>query len=180
MDSEVTSQLLKLSPKKFSKLFLETITSKALKEESDTCYYSLSSSAKGDFFGVNLDNLVFRAENSYELWLLVYEYILKNSKGYGKVLVFYTNKTRCMQTNEIMSNDKYDMSNFDKEDIEDMINEASGNTIEEAMETIVDNVVDDLFKNDTLWVREINFEDDDDEEEEDEEDEEDEVEEEDE
>jgi hypothetical protein len=158
------SSLLNLTVKDRKKLFLKTLKNKALKEEKELRTYTLGS-CDGPFFqGVQLDSLIFAANNPYELWLLVYRYMLKHSNtGEVKNVIrfkdlddeLFTSKTIFLDIDDCKK-DTFDMLNSD--DLYDGISSLMESDTDDdvTIEEVVDEFIEDFFMNDYFWAREIN------------------------
>jgi hypothetical protein len=77
-----------IDPDDLIEYFLNIIKKKALENHKIIGYYQVKSISQPYFFGIDLECLIFRAYNKYHLWLILYDYILKNSsmKKYYNVI----------------------------------------------------------------------------------------------
>lgn len=154
------TSLLNLKPSKRKELFISKMKELALNEEQDKRPYSLGSRDDGNS-NINLNNLVFVANNPYELWLIVYEYLNKNISYQKKVISLdRISKTEIILNNKIVPEDEDD-NNFQMYDDEDIIDSIEylmeGDTDDDIkMEDLIEEVIENFFKNDYFWAREIN------------------------
>jgi len=159
--------LLELSSHEFVKKFLAVVKEKSLAEEVSRSAYSLHYFATGSFFKVDLSDLVFIADNRYELWLAIYQYMLDySSDSDSKTIVQFANKELGLENIRLVK--KYlgieeKREPFNMADYEELLNEFNcelemlddEDSFAFSMEDFVDLVVENLFTNDTFWAREI-------------------------
>jgi hypothetical protein len=154
--------LLNLTPKKRKELFMSKMKDFALEEKKDKRPYVLGCIDGNYFCNLNLKDLIFIANNEYELWLIINEYLSKNLN--------YNKKKHLISLREITKNDILLQSKYQRDIEEDDIfkfydDEEIIETIQFLMEDdnddtikikdVIDEVIDDLFKNDFFWVREV-------------------------
>ena len=153
--------LLSLTPKKRNTLFMNKMKELAFNSEKEKTCYCVSSRDQ-DFTNINLNNLVFVANNVYELWLIVYSYLNKHIDRQKQVI----SMDRVSSKGEILLNyknlpddeddEKFQM--YDDADIIDTIEFLMEDDADDSVkiEDVVEEVIEDFFKNDYFWAREIN------------------------
>ena len=150
------SSLLKLTDNKLFDLFLEAMRKNAFEDDKYKIPYSLHHYQSGSFNMVDLTNLVFVAENQYQLWLIVYEFMLdkSNCNLCTTVIKYLDGKLikKCVDDEEI---EPYNMANIEnlRSCIYDMMDDENDNDIE--INAVVDDIVSNFFRNNTFWAREI-------------------------
>jgi len=144
-------KLNELESQDFINKFTETIVEKSKnskqKEEKYTIHYKKSNYLAN----VNIDELIFVANNSYHLWLLVYKYMLENSSTQERK--FYITSDFIdwnLNVTTIQQNMPYsiplNMANY-REFV--LLIENDNTTMEE----IVDEVVDNFFNNKIFYAK---------------------------
>jgi hypothetical protein len=162
------SSLLQLSKKERINKVLKLMRANAINRKDEyPAFYVLSSCEGSKFYNLNLDDLVFNANNEYELWLSVYNYMSKNSSSKSKLKIVNYNPSLNTFDIKIKSKDE-DSDVFQLvsdedilEIINDLIKEENYENSEEdgdnlLLQHVVDKIVEDLFMNDYFWVRKIN------------------------
>ena len=154
--------LLNLTPKKRKELFMAKMKDFALEEEKDKRPYALGYRDGNYFYNLNLNDLIFVADNEHELWLIVNEYLCKN--------LIYNNKKQVISLREITGSDiilhsKGHVNDEDNDTFKFYDDEEIIETIQFLMEDdnddtikikdVIDEVLEDFFKNDFFWVREV-------------------------
>ena len=144
-------QILNLPSDEFMNYFFETIeTMKNVNNlENESNSYKLKSNTKY-FYDLNLENLIFTAKNKYELWLLVYRFLLQHTSVKVINKITFDQDDNLQILNEIVNKDTDEHYNIGEYwEIRDIFLQEEK---ELGMKDIIDLVVDDLFYNKTLWI----------------------------
>jgi hypothetical protein len=141
-----------------TKSFLKAVTGLAESEPKFKECYCLNHSGNGSFYNVDLSNLVFVANNPYHLWVLVYNYMNKNSSCCKKIVIRSNdeqdNLVSYIYEGETSENDKhFDMA--DNEYLLSFTSESLDYDNDDDIFYIVENVITDFFQNDDFWARKI-------------------------
>lgn len=147
--------LLNLPEKEFMSLFSKSIKFLAESTPEDPGFiYKLKYNNSKYFYDLNLENLIFTAKNKYELWLLVYRFLIQHTSVKIINKISFENDCILDISNEIIDtqpNDCYSIGEY--WEIRNICNEnLVDNTDYVIMQDIVDLVIDDLFYNKTLWI----------------------------
>jgi hypothetical protein len=144
-------KIINLPKDEFMNYFFETIN--IMKEvnnlENKKISYKFRSNTKY-FYDLNLENLIFTAKNNYELWLLVYRFLIQHTSVKVINKITFDPDGNLQILNEITDkhiDEHYNIGEY--WEIRDIFIQEEK---ELDMKDIVDLVVNDLFNNKTFWI----------------------------
>jgi hypothetical protein len=135
-----------------SELFLETLKNLSKFGGYKSCY-TIHHGGNGSFYNVDLSRLVFVAQNEYQLYLMVYNYMKKHSSFYKKIVI-----RNDLDSEELTESVEYvyEGENKDNDKYYDMVSEEYLKSFEvDDVEELVEIVMLDFFENEELWARKI-------------------------
>ena len=146
-------KLKELEQQDFINKFTETIIHKAKKGKQKEEKYTIHFKKSNYLANINLDELVFIANNSFHLWLLVYKYMLENSSIREREFYITSNLNDWnLNITTTQQNMPYsiplNMANY-KEFISLIEND------ETTMEDVVDEVVNNFINNNIFYAKRI-------------------------
>ena len=148
------ASLLKMSSDDLINMFIYTVKSKAKSTDNKKYFYRLHCDPTfNNFYKINLNQLIFIANNKYHLWLIVYHYLLENVTSKQILITGDDNESNDFQIIKEVVRNPLDMAdeNLLREFIFDMINDEEDVT----MNQVVDEFVDDFFQNDHFWAKKL-------------------------
>ena len=116
--------------------------------------YTINHSGNGSFYNIDFSKLVFVAQNEYQLFLMVYNYVKKHSSFYKKTVI-----RNNLDSDELTESIQYiyEDENEDNDRYYDMISEEYLKSFEiDDIEELVEVIMLDFFENEELWARKIN------------------------
>jgi hypothetical protein len=133
------------------KSFFDTLETLKKTYSENNISYNLKCNNKY-FYDLNLENIIFTAKNKYELWLLVYKYLIQHTKFKTIQKISFDEKDNIQILNKIThkSSDEYYNIGEYWEILNICFEEESRVNLN--MENVVELVVDDLFNNPILWL----------------------------
>ena len=147
-----------INPDDFIEYFLNTIKNKACSGRKIIGYYEVRSKSQPYFFGIDLECVVFRAYNKYHFWLILYDYILKNStmKKYNNVIKYELDNSDSFEVLDTTCGRDipYDMANYT--DLITIYNNIQKDELDIniTMDNIAEIVVNKIFEsNDFLYAK---------------------------
>ena len=146
-------KLKELEPQDFINKFTETIIEKSKKGKQKEEKYTIHFKKSNYLANINLDELIFIANNSFHLWLLVYKYMLDYSSIRERKFYITSNLNDWnLNITTTQQNMPYsiplNMANY-KEFISLVEND------ETTMEDVVDEVVNNFFNNKDFYAKRI-------------------------
>lgn len=148
-------QILNLPEIEFMSSFFETINDLKNTSSQKELSYKLRFNGNKYFYDLNLENLIFTAKNKYELWLLIYKFLIQHTSVKIINKVSFDNDNNLQILNDMIDKNKdefysigeyWDIINICSQDYEYDYNH------DYDMKHIVNLVVDDLFYNKILWI----------------------------
>jgi hypothetical protein len=133
--------------------FLETLKKLSKFGGYKSCYI-IYHNGNGSFYNVDFSRLVFIAQNEYQLYLMVYNYLKKHSSFYKKIVL-----RNDLDSDELTESVQYvyEGENKDNDRYYDIISEEYLKSFEvDDIEELVEIVMLDFFENEELWARKIN------------------------
>jgi len=132
--------------------FLETLKNLSKFGGYKSCYI-IHHNGVGSFYNVDLSKLVFVAQNEYQLFLMVYNYLKKHSSLYKKIVI-----RNNLDSDELTESIQYvyEGENEENDTYYDMISEEYLKSFEiDDIEELAEVIMLDFFENEELWARKI-------------------------
>ena len=143
--------VLNLQQNEFMKSFFETLETfkKTCSENNISCKLKCNNRY---FYDLNLENIIFTAKNKYELWLLVYKYLIQHTKFKTIQTISFDEQDNLQILNKIQNKSFDEYYNIGEYwEIRNIcLDEENPDNLN--MENIVELVVNELFDNSILWL----------------------------
>lgn len=141
---------LNLPKEEFMKSFFETID--FLKQSSTpkeiVCKLKCNSRY---FYDLNLEDISFVAKNKYELWLLIYKYLIQHTRVKTLQKISFDSNGNLQILNKVKNKSYDEYYNIGEYwEIRNICQEEENTNLD--IKDIIDLVVDDLFNSKILWI----------------------------
>ncbi len=149
------ASLLKMASDDLINMFIYTVKSKAKNTDDKKYFYRLHCDPSfNNYYKINLNQLIFIANNNYHLWLIVYHYLLENVSSKQILITGEDDESNDFQVFKEVVRNPLDMAdeNLLREFIFDMIKNENDNI---TMSQVVDEFVEDFFRNDHFWAKKL-------------------------